>query len=406
MTTEVITEQGPPPIVGEVPNLAHHLLRGARQLAPSVEIEVQRATAEVVSSVLAAQMTPRNIMQIKRDVLAACADSDLASQAFWEYQRGGNNLSGVSIRLAEELALHYGHLEWGFILHPRHDPAATETTVEAFCWDKQKNNRKVIRWSVEHKRYYSNAPAKILNDPRDVWETIASSAQRRTRDCILAAMPRAVVQPAINACRATLERISTNVGAAMADAVAQFAVHFGITQDVIEQSIGHSVALASEEDVIALHTIFTRLMEGESKAEDVFPWLLQGTAPVFTNSQTAPAAAVPASSAPQPQAAIAQTPQEQGAAPTATDTSAKPGAKQAPSPIQGRKLGGIKRKGEQQPPQPQQEQEQEQQSSAAADEKTNTTAQERSAQSEESPAEPADHSSTSTKPVRTDGRPF
>ena len=65
-----------------------------------VEVENQRAMAEVQGAIVLAKRFPRNQVESLDRIQIACQRPGLAEQALYTYSRGGTEITGPSIRLA------------------------------------------------------------------------------------------------------------------------------------------------------------------------------------------------------------------------------------------------------------------------------------------------------------------
>jgi hypothetical protein len=239
----------------------------ARELPASVEIEVQRAIAEVKASVTAAKMDPRNEDAARRAILAAFQRPALALMGLWVVPRGSSEVSGPSIRAAEEMARLWGNLDYGTIEHGK---MGGQSQQETYCWDKQSNTKKTVRFSVDHVRYTRKGGNIPLTNPQEISEVVAASSQKKVRDCILALLPRDLTAAAVDVMKATRARITTDVGAALSLAVKAFAEDFAVTQEQIEQMIGCPLAKMGAEELETLRSVFTTLSEDGAKVSDFF----------------------------------------------------------------------------------------------------------------------------------------
>ena len=88
----------------------------------------KREATEVQAMVLMAKSYPRNQMQAMDRILNACTRPTLASSALYAYSRGGAQITGASIRLAETIAQQWGNIDYG-IRELKQENG--ETTVEA-----------------------------------------------------------------------------------------------------------------------------------------------------------------------------------------------------------------------------------------------------------------------------------
>ena len=78
----------------------------------TVAIEASRAIAEAQGKLVIAKRFPRNEIQAFANMKKACQRTGLANKAFYSYPRGGETVSGPTIRLAEELARCWGNIDF------------------------------------------------------------------------------------------------------------------------------------------------------------------------------------------------------------------------------------------------------------------------------------------------------
>ena len=72
-----------------------------------------RAVAEVQAALVIARMNPRDQRQSMDRILNACCRPKLAETAIYAYSRGGSDIQGPSIRLAEAIAQQWGNIQFG-----------------------------------------------------------------------------------------------------------------------------------------------------------------------------------------------------------------------------------------------------------------------------------------------------
>lgn len=228
--------------------------------------EAERSVQEVQASMIIAKKFPRNTVEAMDRILNACTRESLANTALYCYPRGGQEITGPSIRLAEALAQEWGNIQFGIRELSSENGSST---VEAFAWDVQSNTRQVKVFQVGHTRYAKGRVNK-LTDPRDIYEMIANQGARRMRACILGVIPGDVTEAAVNQCDVT-QRNAVDVGPetikAMVDA---FEKHYGVSQDLIEQKIGKRAEAINASQLLNLRKIFQSLKDGMSKPGDWF----------------------------------------------------------------------------------------------------------------------------------------
>ena len=232
-----------------------------------VAVEQSRAITEVQASLVAARMSPRDENAAYSRIIKACKRRSLAECAMYAYPRGGQTVTGPSIRLAEALAQNWGNMQSGFVeLEQRNG----ESQVMAYAWDLETNYRSEKRFTVKHERHTRDG-AKRLSDPRDIYELIANQASRRVRSCILAVIPGDVIESAIGECERTLKGDGKEP---LADRVRKMVVVFsdlGVTQEMIVTRLGHNLDATTETELVNLRKIYTSLKDGMGEIDQWFP---------------------------------------------------------------------------------------------------------------------------------------
>ena len=75
---------------------------------------IAREVATVQGQILIAKRFPRDVDLSLQKIERACSRTRLASLAIYQYQRGGTDITGPSIRLAEAVASAWGNVKYGF----------------------------------------------------------------------------------------------------------------------------------------------------------------------------------------------------------------------------------------------------------------------------------------------------
>lgn len=226
-----------------------------------------REMEEVKGAIFLAKQFPRNYIDAERRILDACKRPSLASTAMYSYPRGGTKVTGPSIRLAEVLAQNWGNLSYGIKELEQRDG---ESVAMAYCWDLETNVRQEKVFTVKHAIGTRNG-LKKLNDPRDIYERVASDGARRLRACILGVIPGDVVEMAVKQCEDTLRgNADEPLKDRVAKAVSLFKEKYKVTQEMIEAKFGYNVSAFTEIDLVELGKIFNSLKDGMSKIEDWF----------------------------------------------------------------------------------------------------------------------------------------
>lgn len=228
---------------------------------------VSREMSEVMGQVSMAKQYPRNVFQAEQRILDTCNRPALAQVAMYQYPRGGQRVTGPSIRLAEAIAQNWGNLSYGIQELEQRDG---ESVAKAFCWDLETNVRQEKVFTVKHSRK-AGGTIKKLDDPRDIYELVANNGSRRLRACILGVIPGDIIDKAIQQCTDTLAGKSKGpLKDRIANALKAFKEQHRVTQEMIELKFGYSADSFTEYDYVELINIFNSLRDGMSKVEDWF----------------------------------------------------------------------------------------------------------------------------------------
>lgn len=229
--------------------------------------DVERSIQEVQASMVIAKRFPRDTRDAMNRILNACTRETLANAALYSYPRGGQEISGPSIRLAEAMAQEWGNIQFGIRELSSENGAST---VEAFAWDVQTNTRQVKVFQVAHTRYSKNKGLVKLTDPRDIYEMIANNGARRLRACILGVIPGDVTEAAIHACEVTQKNSVDVRPETIKSMLEAFKTHYGVDQELVERRIGKRAEAISASQLLSLRKIFQSLKDGMSRPSNWF----------------------------------------------------------------------------------------------------------------------------------------
>lgn len=241
-----------------------------RETTAMTESTAQRETQEVQAMMVIAKRFPRDQVQAMDRILQACARPSLAEGALYSYGRGGADITGPSIRLAEAIAQAWGNFQFGI---REIDQRQGESTVEAFAWDLESNTRQVKVFQVPHRRHTSNG-SYPLTDPRDIYEAVANQGARRMRACILGMIPGDVIEAAVRQCDVTLNTHADTSPEAISKMVEAFGA-FGVTKDQIERRIQRRIDSITPALMVQMKKIYASLRDGMSGPAEWFPALAE-----------------------------------------------------------------------------------------------------------------------------------
>ncbi|UDQ96857.1 hypothetical protein AAEX28_07305 [Lentisphaerota bacterium WC36G] len=225
-----------------------------------------KAIATVQAALVVAQANPRDTAKAVDRILNDCMRKGLAETATYQYARGGTNITGPSIRLAECMAMNWGNMDYGF---KEIENTGNESVVEAFAWDLETNTKRTAVFTVPHARFTKRNGLTMLKDPRDIYEMIANQSARRVRACILAVIPGDVAEMAVNQCQNTLAANVNLTNESITLMLDKFS-DYGVTREQIEERIQRKLDAITPAQFLSLRNIFNSLKDGMSKPKDWF----------------------------------------------------------------------------------------------------------------------------------------
>lgn len=234
--------------------------------AGTVAIEQSRAVAEALGKIQIAKAYPRSLTEAYAAVEKSCSRKSFAEVATYAYPRGGQTITGPSIRLAEELARCFGNIQYG-IRELSQRPGESE--MQAFAWDVENNVERTMNFTVKHERHTKNGVTK-LTDPRDIYEMTANQGGRRVRACILAVLDRDLESHALRICKQALAGSSAEP---ISDRIRMMVSEFskiGIQSQHIEQWAGVKLDDILPDQIADLRSIYNSLRDGMTRPSDWF----------------------------------------------------------------------------------------------------------------------------------------
>jgi len=192
-------------------------------------------------------------------------------------------VDGPSIRLAETIAMRWGNFSSGVKEIARRDGYSE---VVAFACDLQANTWDTKTFQVKHWRDTKKG-GYAVHDERDIYEVIANSGARRKRACILALIPKDVIEAALRQCDVTL-RSKIEIDAAYVAKIVETFDRWGVTQEMIEKRLQRKLDALTPALALQLRKIANSLKDGMSAPGDWFDVGAQssGKGPEKSQSET------------------------------------------------------------------------------------------------------------------------
>jgi Membrane protein involved in colicin uptake len=235
--------------------------------AGTIAIESERAIADSQVKMLMAQRFPRDEAAAFARAMEACQRPSLAAVAFYSYPRGGESISGPSIRLAEELARCWGRIEYGIRELARNEESSE---MQAYAIDLENLVYVTKNFTVRHVRDRKSGKVS-LTDERDIYELTANQGSRRVRACIMAVLPPDLKDAAVEQCRKTIAEGSGNVP--IGDRIKRMVLAFGklgVSDELLVKRLGHRLDQTTPDELADLHGIYSSIKDGVTKIDDWF----------------------------------------------------------------------------------------------------------------------------------------
>lgn len=228
------------------------------------EVMAVREAKQIEGMVLMAKRFPRDMIEVEKKILVNCRRNGLAEMAEYTYKRGGVDITGPSIRLAEVLMQCYGNM-----LASWHEVQRNSDNSDciAYAWDIENNIRIEKSFNVPH--YRDTRQGRIpLKDDRDIKEMCANQAARVLRSCILQVIPGDLIEMALNECHKTLENDRTPLHEQIAKFLKLFKDEYNVSQAQLERYIGVPVTKWTKSDIHRLRKLNNLIKNGESTVEE------------------------------------------------------------------------------------------------------------------------------------------
>lgn len=240
--------------------------------AGTVKVEQSRAIGEVQGMMLLAKQFPRDEFAAFSKVMLACQRLEFAEKATYSYPRGGETISGPSIRLAEEIARCWGNIDFGIKELSQKDG---ESEMMAYAWDLETNTRSSQNFAVKHIRETGKGMKKLTSQ-RDIYENNANNGGRRLRARILAIIPPDLVNAAVAECKRTLAGKNDTPLIDRAKNMIMAFSKIGVKQSLIEKRLGHTVEDMTADELSEYKGILNSLKDGITNISDWFDFSANG----------------------------------------------------------------------------------------------------------------------------------
>lgn len=289
---------------------------------------IQRAEIDV--QITTAKRYPRQLTAVKQSMMSfATLDQETAEACFYTLPRGGKNIQGPSIRLAEIALSCYGNIRAGSrVVSTVSTGPNPHVVIQSVCHDLEKN----IAVTIEKRRRITKKKSRDTIDEDDINLAANAGAAIAFRDAVFKVIPLALIKPVYEQAK----RVAIGDAKTLVDRRAKMVETFGkmgVTKDMIllklEKKSIDEVNLDDMETLIGLHTA---LKDGDTTIDETFPAKQEkpkfaapapATAPTPTADTPPPASTAAPPETPQPTTqtqTTAPTPRKRGRPPKQVNT--------------------------------------------------------------------------------------
>lgn len=232
------------------------------------EIDVQIATAKKY---------PRQLGLVKRDMLTmATLDEETAAACFYTLPRGGKNIQGGSVRLAEIAVSCFGNIRVATRTVSVEATGDTpHVTVQSACHDLEKN----VAVCIEKRRRITKKKAKNVVDEDDINLAVNACAAIAFRDAAFKVIPGVLVKGVFEAAKKVAIGDATTLADRRAKAFETFA-KMGAQAPRILAALGKAtIDDVTLSDLETLLGTYSAIRDGETTIDAAFP-AVSSTAPL------------------------------------------------------------------------------------------------------------------------------
>lgn len=220
-------------------------------------------SAEVDQQIRTAKHFPRDLKRFRNNAEAFVAQSEeVASSCIYSLPRGGKEIKGPSVRLAEIVAQCWGNLHCAMRIV---DVGPRTITAQAVAWDLESN----VKITSEVKRSIVDRYGKRYSEDMII-VTGNAAASIALRNAIFKVIPRAIVDPIY----ATAVQVALGEAKSLNERRTKMFDVFskmGVTKEKVLTLLGHTDEIQiTRDDIESLIGIRNAIKDGAAKIEDYF----------------------------------------------------------------------------------------------------------------------------------------
>jgi hypothetical protein len=222
------------------------------------------ARSEVETQIDAAHKHRRSISRFVREAMGmATISREVAESCIYTLPRGGKQIAGPSVRLAEICASAYGNMHVGARVV---DVEEKNIVAQGVAWDLEKN----VRVTVETKRRITNKHGKRYDDDM-ITVTGNAAASIALRNAVFRVVPRAYVDTIYAKVKEVAVGNAMTLAARRAEVISRLN-KIGVPTERIFAKLGKAnIDDVGLEDLEVLIGLGTAIKNGEQNIDELFP---------------------------------------------------------------------------------------------------------------------------------------
>ena len=232
---------------------------------------VAREESEIKAAIVVAKNFPRDEFAAHTKIIKSAQRPSFAEGGFYTFERGGKAIEGPSVKMARELARCWGNIRHGLRIVSIDD---YYVHVKGWALDLETNayveNEDKFRKLIQRKNR-----GWVVPDERDLRELINKRGAICVRNSVLQVMPPDIVDEAVRVAKDTMIRaakgeIEGQTGEEAARRLSLAFADLGVTTEMIQAYLGHSLDIVTDEEIVKLRGVYTSVNDGHSRREEHF----------------------------------------------------------------------------------------------------------------------------------------
>ena len=225
---------------------------------------VEKEAKQMEIAMITAKRFPRDYTSVEMKVERNCQRERLALSAIYSFPRGGETISGPSVKLMEVVAQCYGNIEYGVNEIQRYDGYSE---AESFAWDFENNIKVARKFTVPHFRDTKQGRKRVTED-RDIREVVFNYGSRNMRACLERVIPRDLVDLAMEVCKKTLNANGKTL-AERIEKCKEFFKEYEIDAILLERIIGEKLSNWNVGHLNKAISYYTALRDEQTTKQDL-----------------------------------------------------------------------------------------------------------------------------------------